>query len=60
MGDIGPQDLIYRCSGKWVTEDFPAAEDSVLRYTPGGDLIRRYHERWREERLLLNPPVSNN
>ena len=41
--------------------DTPAAEDSVLRYTPGGgDLIRRYHERWREERLLLNPPVSNN
>ena len=61
MGDIGQQDLIYRRSGKWVTEDFPAAEDSVLRYTPGGgDLIRRYHERWREERLLLNPPVSNN
>ena len=41
--------------------DTPAAEGSVLRYTPGGsDLIRRYHERWREERLSLNPPVSNN
>ena len=61
MGDIGPQDLIYRRSGKWVTEDFPAAKLLGLRYTPGGgDLIRRYHERWREERLLLNPPVSNN
>ena len=41
--------------------DTPAAEGSVLRYPPrGGDLIRRYHERWREERLSLNPPVSNN
>ena len=41
--------------------DTPAAEGSVLRYTPGGnDLIRRYHERWRKERLSLNPPVSNN
>ena len=41
--------------------DTPAAEGSVLRYTPrGGDLIRRYHERWREERLSLNLPVSNN
>ena len=41
--------------------DTPAAEGSVLRYPPrGGDLIRRYHERWRKERLSLNPPVSNN
>ena len=31
MGDIGPQDLIYRCSGKWVTEDFPAAKLLGLR-----------------------------
>jgi len=41
--------------------DTPAAEGSVLRYPPrSGDLIGRYHERWREERLSLNPPVSNN
>ena len=31
MGDIGPQDLIYRRSGKWVTEDFPAAKLLGLR-----------------------------
>ena len=60
MGDIGQQDLIYRRSGKWVTEDFPAAEGAVLRCTPGGALLRRSPERWRAARLLLNPPVSNN
>ena len=35
--------------------------EPVHRYFPRQNaLIRRYHERWREERLSLNPPVSNN
>ena len=38
-----------------------ADREPVHRYFPRQNaLIRRYHERWREERLSLNPPVSNN
>ena len=38
-----------------------ADREPVHRYFPRRNaLIHRYHERWREERLSLNPPVSNN
>ncbi len=52
--------LTVLCNRSLGLPELHEASESLHRYTPQQDsLICRYHERWSEDRMALNPAVSN-